>query len=460
MTMDFATLPPEVNSGWMYTGPGSGPMLSAAAAWDGLASELSSAAAGYRSVISELTDQQWQGPASVSMGVAATPYAAWMTATAEQAQQAANQARSAAAAYEAAHAMAVPPPVVAANRSLLTSLVATNILGQNTPAIATTQAHYFEMWAQDATAMYNYAGSSAAAAALAPFSQPGQNTNPAGQGNQSAAVGQAAAQNGSSQVTNALQALSAGGTPTGTDPVSQWLINMFESPTVVQLETLFGNLAPVSANVSGGAVWADAGAFSLIPLVNAFVTQFQSALGTGAAAAAASVVSDVSGDAMGATLATSTAPSAGSAGFGGSGMSAGLGRAATVGGLSVPGSWDIGKIKLASIATPLAEGAVPTGGMIGGVPPIGSMVNAPKGGAPALKEGPRSNLLPGLAGAPGGAQRSTSRWTEFDPNHPAEGPISERDELEGLRRAVGDLGKQRDILREQASILLGKAMNR
>ncbi len=33
--MDFGALPPEINSGRMYCGPGSGPMLAAAAAWDG-----------------------------------------------------------------------------------------------------------------------------------------------------------------------------------------------------------------------------------------------------------------------------------------------------------------------------------------------------------------------------------------------------------------------------------------
>ena len=41
--MDFAVLPPEVNSGRMYAGAGSGPLMAAAAAWDGLAAELSSA---------------------------------------------------------------------------------------------------------------------------------------------------------------------------------------------------------------------------------------------------------------------------------------------------------------------------------------------------------------------------------------------------------------------------------
>ncbi|HWF70805.1 MAG TPA: PPE family protein, partial [Mycobacterium sp.] len=59
--MDFATLPPEVNSGRMYAGPGSGPMLAAATAWNGLAAELQSTATSYGSVISELSGGPWLG---------------------------------------------------------------------------------------------------------------------------------------------------------------------------------------------------------------------------------------------------------------------------------------------------------------------------------------------------------------------------------------------------------------
>ena len=64
-----------------------------------------------------------------------------------------NQAKAAVAAYEAAFAATVPPPVIEANRALLMMLIATNILGQNTPAIAATEADYMEMWAQDSAAM-------------------------------------------------------------------------------------------------------------------------------------------------------------------------------------------------------------------------------------------------------------------------------------------------------------------
>jgi PPE-repeat protein len=169
--MDFAALPPEVNSGRMYAGPGSGPMIAAAASWDSLATEVSLAAGDYGSVISDLTSGRWRGPASASMVAAAAPYVSWMNATAAQAEQAADQAKAAASAYETAFAATVPPPVIVANRTLLASLVATNILGQNTPAIATTEAHYAEMWAQDAAAMYGYAGSSSAATTLTPFAQ-------------------------------------------------------------------------------------------------------------------------------------------------------------------------------------------------------------------------------------------------------------------------------------------------
>ena len=138
--MDFGALPPEINSGRMYAGPGPGSMLAAAAAWDGLATELHSAATSYHTVVSGLTTGPWLGPASASMAAAAATNVAWMTTTAAQAEQTGAQAKAAAAAFEAAFAMHVPPPVIAANRSLPGLLVATNFLGQNTPAIMATEA--------------------------------------------------------------------------------------------------------------------------------------------------------------------------------------------------------------------------------------------------------------------------------------------------------------------------------
>ncbi|WP_407689336.1 PPE family protein [Mycobacterium sp. HUMS_1102779] len=172
----------------MYAGPGSGPLLAAAGAWDSLAAELGAAASGYRSVVAELISLRWTGPASASMLAAVMPFVDWLAGTAALAEQAGVQANAAAAAYEAAFALTVPPPAIAANRVLLGTLVATNFFGQNAAAIAATEAQYAEFWAQDATAMYSYAASSSAASVLSAFAPPPNTTNPAGAAAQEAAV--------------------------------------------------------------------------------------------------------------------------------------------------------------------------------------------------------------------------------------------------------------------------------
>jgi PPE-repeat protein len=208
--MDFGTYPPEINSLRMYTGPGAAPMLTAAEAWDSLAAELHSVANSYQSVVSGLTAGPWQGPASESMSAAAASYAAWLRTTAAQAEETAAQARSAAAAYQSAFTATVSPVTVAANRTQLATLVATNIFGRNTQAIAANEAQYGEMWAQDVAAMYGYSASSASATQLSTFNPPQQNTNPSGEAGQSAAVGQAtgaAAGNAQSTIQQAFSAV-------------------------------------------------------------------------------------------------------------------------------------------------------------------------------------------------------------------------------------------------------------
>ena len=210
--MDFAFLPPEINSARMYTGPGPGSLLAAAGSWDALAAELGTTAETYESVVSGLTTLHWRGPASELMMATAAPYVSWLYTTAEQTRQTAMQAGAAATAFEQAYAMTVPPAVVTANRMQLMVLIATNFFGQNTAAIAATEAQYAEMWAQDAAAMSGYATASAAATTLTPFSSPKQTTNPAGLAAQTAAVAQADANAAtadpvSSVISSAAQAL-------------------------------------------------------------------------------------------------------------------------------------------------------------------------------------------------------------------------------------------------------------
>lgn len=261
--MDFGALPPEVNSGRMYVGAGSGPLLAAAAAWDALAAELHSNAAAYYSTIAGMTVGSWLGPAATSMSAAVAPYVSWATASAVKAEQAAMQARLAAAAYETAFVSTVPPPVIAANRSLLTTLIATNILGQNTAAIAAAEAEYAEMWAQDAVAMYAYAASSAAATRLAPFTEPPQTTESSGVARQSAAIAHSAASGIESQLPaminvtpTMLQGLAA--TPSAAATPAASIIEAIY-PITAALRPFFaavtGAYSPIGAIIVPGGWW-------------------------------------------------------------------------------------------------------------------------------------------------------------------------------------------------------------
>ncbi len=179
--VDFGALPPEINSARMYAGPGSASLVAAAQMWDSVASDLFSAASAFQSVVWGLTVGSWIGSSAGLMAAAASPYVAWMSVTAGQAQLTAAQVRVAAAAYETAYRLTVPPPVIAENRTELMTLTATNLLGQNTPAIEANQAAYSQMWGQDAEAMYGYAATAATATeALLPFEDAPLITNPGG----------------------------------------------------------------------------------------------------------------------------------------------------------------------------------------------------------------------------------------------------------------------------------------
>jgi len=375
--MDFATLPPEINSARMYAGPGPGPMLAAASAWDGLAAELQSTAASYRAAISELTGGPWLGSSSASMAAAATPYLDWVTTTAAQAEQTATQARAAAAAYEAAFAMTVPPPVIAANRSLLMTLIATNVLGQNTAAIAATEVQYAEMWAQDATAMYGYAGSAATASTLTPFAEPPPTTNPAGQG---AAVSQSIMSNGSRVINAIPQALQGLATSAAVpaDPVSDFLSVLSPALTLIELPIGVTSIGSSATSISTGftGVYTNFRGFS----INAD-RDFYAGKGpfTGYGPGAANLPNWFF-NGQGSVAAPSDAATAS--------VSAGLGQANTVGRLSVPANWTVAAPEVRPAAYTL---------------PITAAAAAPEmGGSGNLF----SNM--GLAGAAGGAVGSTA----------------------------------------------------
>jgi PPE-repeat protein len=450
VAVDFGALSPEINSGRMYAGAGSGPLVAAAAAWDGLAAELSAAATSYQLTVSELTGA-WVGPSSMSMAAAAAPYLAWMNTTAAQAEQTASQLTWAIAAYEAAFTATVPPPIIAANRSSLAALVATNIVGQNTPAIAATEAQYAEMWALDAAAMYGYAGASAAATTVTPFNPPPPSTNPAGTSTQAAAVAQAAAspagavQNMLAGVPNTLQSLASGGLPN----VSAVLMSGLSSPGNTAVSGLFGAAGLDVGTVGVPDFFLSTGLNSLEPVFASVMAPAPAAAAVPAAAAPAAVGADLAG-------------SYGS-GPGGAGVSAGLGEAASVGGLSVPQSWATASpaIRLAATALPAAgldglpqAGAAGLGGSfggmpMGGMPMMGGVVNAPRYGAAGPGSESRLKVIPEMARESGAYEGTPDRG--MTPNrHAADAgdALSDREryELHTLREEIADLAMERDAV--------------
>ena len=407
--LDFAALPPEINSGLMYAGPGSGPMMAAAAAWDELAAELATAASGYGSVVSELTSAPWVGPASRTMVAAVTPYVSWLGAVAGQAEETAGQARAAAGAYETAFMMTVPPPVIAANRVLLATLIATNFLGINTPAIMATEAQYMEMWAQDAATMYGYSASSAVASALAPFTTPPNTTTPEATTDQALAVAQAqatpagnAAQNVAS-VTPQIATTTAA--PAAVDPPAAaatgpftWLQNLLHGLATDGLPTPTSPWWQVQPSAYSAILKQTLQAYFGVGIANFGWSMGQQTfnppgiLGTTAGAA-------------GAFIPTPQFAALGAGGWGFHAASlptASLSSATKIGGLSVPQSWanatgaeEQAATKLVStnlIGTPEGANAAGTNAALRGVPLVGGR-GAQRAGNMGVRYGFRYNVL-------------------------------------------------------------------
>ncbi|AFC54122.1 PPE family protein [Mycobacterium paraintracellulare] len=376
--LDYGAFPPEFNSARIYSGPGSGSLVSAASAWSALAAELNSAALSYEQVVTSLSSEEWLGTASATMAQAVEPYIAWMTSAAAQAEEAATQARAAAAAYEAALSASVPPPLVASNRMQVSQLQATNVLGQNTPLIAQLEAQYGEYWAQDAGAMYGYAGQSSAATKQTPFQKAPEITNPSGQATQSAAVTKATTDSTATNTSKVLQSMAqpaskatANATAqatTATDPLTElWFLLTGQTTFPTNLGTLVNGYTPFAGlfyNTEGLPYFS-------IGMGNNFV-QISKSLGLigSAAPAAAKALPALGG--LGGMLGGGAAAAH---------PVAALGSAASIGGkLSVPVAWSgapavapaLGHAIPVSTISAAPEAAGGPGNLLGGMPLAGA----------------------------------------------------------------------------------------
>ncbi|AXN48825.1 PPE family protein [Mycobacterium marinum] len=385
--MSFMMLPPEINSTRMYTGPGSASLRAAAASWNSISVELHSAAESYRAMIADLTSFQWLGPSSAAMIASMLPYVEWLEATAVQAGHSAMQASAAAAAYEQAFAMTVPPPAIVANRTELAGLIATNFFGQNTAAIAANEAEYAEMWATDATAMTSYSTTSATARALTPFTSPHQSTNPAGLGAQSAAVANStanAAADGGNWLGNLIITIGEAFAPFAPE-VTVALVAVGEAINALPFPSFFADDFTILDGIL--AFYATIGSIQNIESMSSGIIGTEDTLGlvphaAAAAADAPNALAALGGEpAMGAELGP---------------IAAELSSGNRIGQMSVPPSWSEPKVTTikALQATPLTTlptDEVPASG-IPGMPGM-AMTGAGRGGV-APRYGVRLTVMP------------------------------------------------------------------
>lgn len=381
-------------------------MLAAASAWDNLATDLHAAAASYEGITSGLTNGPWLGGAAASMAAAVTPYIAWLSATASQAEQTAVQARSAAAAYENAFALTVPPPVVTANRVRLRALVATNLLGQNTAAIAITEERYAQMWVQDAAAMYGYAGHSAAASTLAQFTAPPNTTTQAAAATAPVAAAGNHASTFAAAVPHTLQALtaprsSASPLPTLTSVLdSSPLKTLLETPSVTSTAASSASTSTSSASVGVAA---------------------RAALAAQALSVHEEAAGVIRGAAGGHPIESMVSATTGG---GDPSVAAGMGRAPAVGRLSVPQGW-----VAAAPGARLAAAAMPLNGS--------SAVSAASasGGGSLLSDMALAGMAGRALGGTPGAGRSPERTAEKGTIRPVAEIAAGLRELAGLRES-------------------------
>jgi PPE-repeat protein len=363
--MEFITLPPEVTSALIHSGPGAESLIAASGAWQQLGANLEDSAESYGATLSSLVGT-WRGASSTAMVQAVEPYLNWLRTTAQQVQQTAASAQAAATAVNSVRAAVVPVGQVSANRARLVQLLATNGFGRNLPAIAETEAEYQSMWANNSAAMSRYQAASAQASTLPRFSSPSSTTNPAGTANQSSAVsGATSSATPAATIAPAATAAATTAAPFAADPTTGYVglantyANQFISSgfPVNLLSYLAQNqsaqaLSGVNAQISQG------------------VSEGESALG-GGAGGAAGALGGLGGGGLGG-LGQLGPGALGAAGLGQASTSAATGVGVSIGKLTAPPAV-VGLLPGQQVPVQLASAATPLGASESGLsmlPPI------------------------------------------------------------------------------------------
>ncbi|WP_151069066.1 PPE family protein, partial [Mycobacterium tuberculosis] len=139
--MPFTLTPAHQISYQMYAGPGADSMRAASQQLRELAFSADTTADSLNDTLFDL-DDTWIGGSSAFMTDAALRYLKWLSKHSKRLWQTANTIHHLANTYEDIRQRVVPPAAIEDNREEVRRLIASDITGENAPAIAELDEQY------------------------------------------------------------------------------------------------------------------------------------------------------------------------------------------------------------------------------------------------------------------------------------------------------------------------------
>lgn len=243
---DAAAVTPEINHSLMVAGDLGESLVAAAAGYESVADMLLAELTAMSLNTSTTAMVAWQGPGGVIYEMTAAKFCAVCAAASAWVRVGQIQAAEVAAAHAAATDIMIPAEVCLTNRATQAGLIATNVIGQNTPAIIGLEAQYDDFWVTNATARTGYGQvvSTALGALSAPPPLAPMAPDPAGP---ALGVAQAAAQDGGQ---SALQVSTQTMTQTAEAPAQAGGPEGLMTSMAGQAGSLFGQLGSAFGEVT------------------------------------------------------------------------------------------------------------------------------------------------------------------------------------------------------------------
>ncbi|MEQ0567703.1 PPE family protein [Mycobacterium tuberculosis] len=148
-------IPAEYISNIIYEGPGADSLSAAAEQLRLMYNSANMTAKSLTDRLGEL-QENWKGSSSDLLADAAGRYLDWLTKHSRQILETAYVIDFLAYVYEETRHKVVPPATIANNREERRRLIASNVAGVNTPAIADLDAQYDQYRAQNVAVMNAY----------------------------------------------------------------------------------------------------------------------------------------------------------------------------------------------------------------------------------------------------------------------------------------------------------------